>query len=451
MSGHGSWGRVADAAPARVVPLASRVELPSLRALPGPLLAYGLGRSYGDSCVNEGGTLLLARGLSRFIAFDEAGGVLRCEAGTSLAEIIETFQPRGWALPVTPGTRFVTVGGAIANDVHGKNHHDAGTFGRHVPRFELVRSTGERLTCSATEHPGLYAATIGGLGLTGLITWAEVRLRRVASPLVDAEEIRMRGLDEFFALTAESDRRFEFTVSWIDGLAGGRDVGRGIFMRGNQSQRPASPAAARSRGGPRLSLPLDAPGGLLNRVTVGAFNALYWRKSRMSWVRRTVAPGPFFYPLDGIGRWNRLYGRRGFFQYQNVVPLADGPRVMRVILERIARSGQASFLAVLKVFGDAASPGLLTFPRPGVTLALDLPNRGPSTLRLLDDLDAITAEAGGAVYPAKDARMAPAMFRRSFPRLDEFAAHVDPGFSSSLWRRLADPALVRPEPRRVAA
>jgi FAD/FMN-containing dehydrogenase len=432
-----SWGRLPRVAPAMVIPLSSRETLPDLSAIGRPMLAYGLGRSYGDSCLNEGGVLLTTRGLSRFIAFDEDTGVLRCEAGTSLAEILETFVPRGWSLPVTPGTKYVTVGGAIANDVHGKNHHALGTFGRHVTRFELLRSTGERLVCSPEEHCELFTATIGGLGLTGLITWVDLALRRVENPMIDAEYSRMRGLDEFFELTRESDGAFEFTVAWVDCLARGDDVGRGIFMRGNHADGPAPAPAPTRRRGSLLTVPFDAPSGLLNRYTVGAFNAAYYRKQLRRRVRRVVDPESFFYPLDGIRNWNRLYGRAGFFQYQCVVPLDGGAPAMSEILTRIARSGQASFLAVLKVFGDVPSPGLLSFPRAGVTLALDVPNRGASTLALFEELDHVTAAAGGAIYPAKDARMSPARFRESFPRLEEFARCVDPGFSSSFWRRVA--------------
>jgi len=429
-----SWGRLPRVAAAKVLPLASRQQLPDLAGIRLPVLAYGLGRSYGDSCLNEGGVLLATRGLSRFMAFDEDTGVLRCEAGTSLAEILENFLPRGWTLPVTPGTKFVTVGGAIANDVHGKNHHAAGTFGAHVRRLELRRSSGESIVCSPEAHCELFAATIGGLGLTGLVTWAEIGLRRIESSLIDAEYIRMRGLDEFFALTAESDGRYEFTVAWVDCLARGDAVGRGIFMRGNHARGRGTPGSSRKS---RLVVPFDAPSGLLNRYTVGAFNTLYYRKQWRRHTRRLVDPESFFYPLDGIRNWNRLYGRRGFFQYQCVVPLESGAPAMREILTRIARSGQASFLAVLKVFGDVPSPGVLSFPRAGVTLALDVPNKGASTLALFESLDQVTAEAGGAVYPAKDARMSPAQFRKSFPRLEEFSRCIDPNFSSSFWRRVS--------------
>lgn len=434
MSRYLSWGRLPRIAPARVLPLTSREALPDLSAIGEPMLAYGLGRSYGDSCHNEGGVLLATRGLSRFIAFDAATGVLRCEAGTSLAEILETFVPRGWTLPVTPGTKFVTVGGAIANDVHGKNHHAAGTFGAHVRRIELLRSNGDRVTCSPGQNAELFSATVGGLGLTGLMTSADVALRRIDSPMIDAEHIRMHGLDEFFHLTDDSDGRYEYTVAWVDCLARGRDVGRGIFMRGNHADATvAAPARAKSR----LVVPFDAPPGLLNRYTVGAFNTLYYRKQWRGRTRRLVHPEAFFYPLDGIRHWNRLYGKAGFYQYQCVVPLEGGAPAMREILTRIARSGQASFLAVLKVFGGLPSPGMLSFPRAGVTLALDVPNKGARTLALFESLDRVTAEAGGAVYPAKDARMSPAQFRGSFPRLEEFTRHVDPNFSSSFWRRVA--------------
>jgi FAD/FMN-containing dehydrogenase len=425
-----SWGRWPRVRPRAVVPVAWSCDPPDLAALDGPLLAYGLGRSYGDACLNEGGVLLDTSRMDRLLAFDREAGILRCEAGASLAAILEVITPHGWFLPVTPGTRYVTVGGAIANDIHGKNHHRAGTFGCHLSGFDLLRSSGERLWCSPTEHRELFAATIGGLGLTGLMLSAELRLKRVESPHVTMDRRRYGTLHEFFTLSAESDQVFEYTVAWVDCLARGRALGRGVFMRGNHASRGARPRAPRGR----MRVPFEAPEFLLGPLSIRAFNAVYYHAAGRRADGVTRHYGPFFYPLDALDRWNLLYGRRGFLQYQCVVPPPVALDAMRAILEVAGRG--ASFLAVLKQFGAVPSPGLLSFPRPGTTLALDLAFRGEKTLALCDRLDAIVADAGGAVYPGKDARMSPASFRRFFPEAESLRPHLDPAFSSSLWRRV---------------
>ena len=383
------------------------------------LLPFGRGRSYGDCCLNEGGTLLTTRTLDRFISFDTTTGVLRCEAGVSLGEILALIVPRGWFLPVVPGTSHVSVGGAIANDIHGKNHHRVGTFGRHVRRLELLRSDG-RVECGPGDP--LFAATVAGLGLTGLITWAELQLRAVPGARVRVETIPFGTLDEFFALAGESDARFEYTVAWMDCLS---RAGRGVFFRGDHAEGDAAPTSS------RLSVPFEFPSLALNPLTVRAFNAVYALKRRST---RVVDADPFFFPLDAVAGWNRIYGRRGFFQFQCAVP---GRAAIAELIDAVARSGMGSFLSVLKSFGDLPSPGMLSFPRPGPTLTLDFANRGPETLSLLDRLEAIVAAAGGALYPAKDARMSRATFARSYPRRTEFEAFRDPLFSSSLWRRVA--------------
>lgn len=399
------------------------------------MLPYGLGRSYGDSCLNDGGSLLLTRGLDRWIRFDSETGVLECEAGVSLAEILRLVVPAGWFLPVTPGTRHVTVGGAIANDVHGKNHHRKGTFAAHVSEFDLLRSDGTRRTCSRTENATWFRATAGGLGLTGLITRATLQLRPIASRQIEMEKIRMGNLTDFFALADESDASHEYTVAWVDGLATGSETGRGIFIRGNHDPDtgPLTPD-----GSARLSVPVHAPGFLLNRWTVKAFNTLYANTLRGERSAGKEDYLPFFYPLDGVEHWNRLYGRRGFYQHQCVVPRDGDGGPIREILDRIGRSGQASFLSVLKVFGSQPPEGLLSFPRPGVTLALDFPNRGEETLRLMEELDAIVRAAGGTLYPAKDARMAGDLYRESMPALTHFTSYIDPAFGSSFHRRVLE-------------
>ncbi len=396
------------------------------------LLAYGNGRSYGDLCLNSDATLLHTRGMDRFIAFDPASGVLRCEAGVLLSEILALFVPRGWFLPVTPGTCHVTLGGAVASDVHGKNHHRAGSFGCHVRCFELLRSDGTRRLCSGQENAEWFAATIGGLGLTGLITWVEIELKAIAGTGIAVDNSRFEGLDEFFAINAAAEAGHEYTVAWIDCLAA---TPRGILMAGDHAAPDGAAEGSRAPRAP-LRLPLAPPNlpvSLINELSLRAFNQLYYHRRLPA--RSLVHYLPFFYPLDSIAHWNRLYGRRGFFQYQFVLPLAERAALAE-ILRDIAASGQGSFLAVLKTFGAATSPGLLSFPMPGVTLALDFPNHGAATLALFDRLDAIVGAAGGRLYAAKDARMSGEFFRRSNPRLDEFLPYIDPQFSSDFARRV---------------
>ncbi|AKU89942.1 FAD-binding oxidoreductase [Vulgatibacter incomptus] len=428
MADHESWGRFPKASQ-RALPVQWRGD--SLPASDATLLPHGLGRSYGDSCLNDGGALLATRGLSRLISFDRAGGVIRCEAGVSLSEILDLVVPAGWFLPVTPGTKFVTVGGAIANDVHGKNHVADGTFGRFVRSLELLRSDGTRLVCSPEQNAEWFQATIGGLGLTGLVTWAEFQLRPIHNPFIEAQTVRFGGLDEFFSLNDESERDYVYTVAWIDILATGKHLGRGIYHRGNHAAPfPDGPPPVRR---PRkLTVPFDFPGFLVNPLTVRAFNFAYYNQQLRKVKSANTEFEPFFYPLDKVLRWNRVYGRRGFLQWQCVVP----PEAARPILAEIARSREGSPLVVFKTFGSKASPGLLSFPRPGATLAIDFRNRGEKVFALLDRLDALVRESGGAIYPAKDARMSGETFRRSFPKLDEFSRFVDPRFSSSFWRRV---------------
>jgi len=425
-----SWGRIPRVNQTSMIPdWRSHVAITDTAR---SLLPYGRGRSYGDSCLNDEGTLCVTSRLNHFIHFDRQQGILRCEAGVSLDEILALIVPHGWFLPVTPGTKYVTVGGAIANDVHGKNHHLAGTFGCHVRAFELLRTTGERLHCSTTENSALFRASIGGLGLTGLITWAELDLKKISSAFIDSETLRFKNLQAFFTLSEESDQDWEYTVAWIDCQAQGSDLGRGLFMRGRHSQTGGTSGRKKT-----LNMPIDAPGFLLNKYTVKLFNEFYYRKNRKE---RLVSHGyyePFFYPLDSIGNWNRMYGRRGFYQYQCVVPLEDGEVIIATLLKMIAASGMGSFLSVLKKFGDIESPGMLSFPRPGITLALDFPNYGNKLLTLFEQLDRQVMEAGGAVYPAKDARMSAAAFQHYFPQWRTFSQYRDPGMSSSFWRRVS--------------
>lgn len=422
-----SWNGLPQAAHAQQLALHARdAVLPSVA---GSLLAHGNGRSYGDVCLNDGASLLMTRGLDRFISFDRASGVLRCEAGVLLGEILTLALPQGWFLPVTPGTRHVTVGGAIANDVHGKNHHVAGSFGHHVRAFELLRSDGSRMLCGPQQQPQWFAATVGGLGLTGCIVWAELQLMPVANAYMLVEEQRFTGLERFWELNGAAERDMPYTVAWIDCLA---RQSRGIFS--SACHAPPQQALPMYRHAHRC-MSVTPPVSLVNGPSLRAFNALYYHRPL------PASPslrhhGSFFYPLDGVRDWNRIYGRHGFYQYQCVLPPASSHDGIAAILARIAASGQGSFLAVLKTFGTRPAPGMLSFARPGATLALDFPNRGADSLRLFASLDAIVAQAGGALYPAKDARMPASLFRAGFPAWQAFSAFVDPQFSSSFWRRV---------------
>jgi L-gulonolactone oxidase len=399
---------------------------------PSRLLAMGLRRSYGDSCINDGGAMIDMTGLDHFVGFDRTNGLLVAEAGISLEEILKVVIPAGYFLPVSPGSKFVTLGGAIANDVHGKNHHRMGTFGRWIHQLDLTRSDGTQHSLTPADSTGLFSATIGGLGLTGVITRVALKLAPIASSDMDVQTIPFGNLTEFFALATESEAIYDYTVAWVDCLGQGNRLGRGIFTRALHNK---SNGELRVHPGAGPSVPVDAPSFLLNRLSLSAFNEIYYRFAGRP-RRTTMSYNPFFYPLDSIGSWNRLYGRRGFYQYQSVVPPANAQPATAAMLRAIADAGQGSFLAVLKTFGDVPSPGLLSFPMKGTTLALDFTNRGPTTLSLFDKLDAIVREAGGRLYPAKDGRLPSAMFRAGYPNLGQFRTHTDPGMSSTFWRRM---------------
>ena len=398
----------------------------------GSTLPFGNGRSYGDSCLAVSDHVVQMRSLDRFIQADWENGLLLAEAGVTLAEILAIAIPQGWFLSVTPGTQFATLGGAIANDVHGKNHHLRGTFGNHVLRFGLLRHGQEPLTCSSSENPALFAATIGGLGLTGVIDWAEIRLMPIRSSQIDSTVVRFGGLAEFFALSAELDQQHEYSVAWIDCLAKGSNTGRGVFIVGDHARYGQQEVDQR----PKLRVPLTPPLSLINNLSLRAFNEVYWRVHPASRTRLRSSYEPFFYPLDRILHWNRIYGNKGFQQYQCVIPDAVAEVAMRELLGAIAESGQGSFLAVLKRCGDIASPGLLSFPLPGTSLALDFPQKVDLDLALFPRLDAIVREAGGRLYPAKDAHMSGNDFRQAYPAWEQLETLRDPSLNSRFWKRV---------------
>jgi FAD/FMN-containing dehydrogenase len=421
-----SWGRL-TASKHQITPLHSTGKLPL--ASTGKGLPFGNGRSYGDVCLNPGGDLWTTRALDRFISFDREAGLLTCEAGVLLRDVQRLAVPCGWMLPVTPGTQLITLGGAVANDVHGKNHHVMGSFGDHVKSLQLVRTDGETIRCGPSENTKWFEATVGGMGLTGVITLVTVQLRPVQSPWLATQNVPFNDLSAFFQLADSCEADWEHTVSWIDCLNG---QGRGVFMRGNHTKTSAGPMPK----GASLSLPFVAPFSLVNSMSLRPFNWAYYhlqaRKRRVELVHYE----PFFHPLDNVTDWNRIYGRHGFYQYQSVVPRSVGQQAVLAMLKAISREGEGSFLAVLKTFGNRVAPGMMSFPMPGVTLALDFPNKGKSTLGLLRNLDDIVRDAGGRIYAAKDACMPRDLFEKGYPRLKEFLEYRDPGISSSMSRRL---------------
>lgn len=391
------------------------------------LLPFGMGRSLGDSCLNDGNALLHTRGMNRILKLDAGTGLLEVEAGVSFDQILRLAVPLGWFLPVTPGTRFVSVGGALANDVHGKNHHVAGTFGLHVKGFELRRSDGSVRWCSPEENRDWFRATLGGLGLTGLVTRVQLQLKAVVNSWLDTETMRFGGLDEFHALTEESQTKFEYIVAWADTLSR-RGLGSGVFIRGNHSQDRGR--REREVPGRALVAAPNLPFRLLNPVTIRAFNAgFYWGRRARS--KSVSGIGPFFYPLDGVDAYHRIYGPQGMIQWQALIPSREA---VEEVLRRARQMG-GSFLTVMKVMGGAERPGMMSFSGAGVTLALDYPF-SEALLPRLEALDAIVVAAGGRLYPAKDARMSGAVFRASYPQWEDFQRYIDPRFSSSFWRRV---------------
>jgi FAD/FMN-containing dehydrogenase len=422
-----SWGRLA-APPQRVV------SSEDWRKTAGRVLPFGNGRSYGDSCHLSGGTLIETRKRDRILSFDSQTGVMRCEPSVMLTQIVAAAAPHGFFIPVTPGTQFVTIAGAVANDVHGKNHHVRGTIGCHVGGLGLERSDAGEMHCSPESQPEMFSATVGGMGLTGLITYVDLVLCRVPSLRISETRRAFRHLSEFFALSAQHDDDYEFSVAWLDQLAKGKSFGRGVLMLGNFSAEGGHDATPAK---PLMRVPLTPPISLLNRVSLTAFNALYYLRAGAPRENVSVPWDSFFYPLDRIGGWNRLYGPKGLMQHQSVVPMSGGEEKIATLLECAARHKQGSFLTVLKKFGDVKSPALLSFPRAGYTLTLDFPFLGNRTLRLLEDLDRIAIDAGGAVNPYKDARMSPETFAASFPNWAELERLRDPRFMSDFWLRTA--------------
>lgn len=425
-----SWGRIYRGSVEVKDARSGTSPLSILNNYSGEILPTGLQRSYGDVSMNRGGIHLDMTGYSRFIQFNDATGLLTVEAGVTIREVQSIFSSRGWMMPVTPGTEFVTIGGAIANDVHGKNHHVAGSIGNHVARIVLLRTDGEIIECSPEENPEWFTATVGGMGLTGIILSAVIQLKYTGGPWIESEDLTFERLNEFFELSSTSQYSHEYSVSWVDITTdGGR---RGIFTRGNPAQNQSG-TTPKDKG---LNFPFTPPFSFVNSFSLTTFNRLYFRAKKTLARSSRIHYRPFFYPLDAIHNWNRMYGKAGFHQYQSVVPLNDAEAVTSEMLKQISASGQGSFLGVLKTFGNLPPVGLMSFPCEGVTLALDFPARGEKTEHLFERLDSVVSEAGGRLYPAKDDRMPKGMFEEGYPNLEEFKKYRDPGISSELSRRL---------------
>ncbi len=398
----------------------------------GSTLAFGKGRSYGDSCLARSDHVIQTTLLNRFISVDWGTGVIVAESGVTLEDIINIAIPNGWFLPVTPGTKYVTLGGAIANDVHGKNHHVRGTFGCHVKQFGLLRTDGSTIVCSPVKNKDFFEATIGGLGLTGIIEWVALQLMPVHSSNIVTTKIRFNSLNEFVELSNELDHKHEYSVAWIDCLATGNSLGRGVFIVGDH----AHDEIFELRNNKRISVPIIPSVSVINRFSLYLLNNMYYRSHKPGRHAGIDNYDPFFYPLDQINNWNRAYGSKGFQQYQCVLPNVNSEEAARELLIAISKTGNGSFLAVLKRCGDIVSPGLLSFPIPGISLALDFPQSDGLISGLFSSLDKIVLESGGRLYPAKDAHMKAKDFRMFYSNWEKLDLLRDPGLNSRFWDRV---------------
>lgn len=391
-------------------------------------IVYGLGRSYGDVCLNANHGLIDSRYLDRLIEYNENDLLVTCQAGVILKKLITFLNAKNKFVPVSPGTANVTVGGMVANDIHGKNHHRVGSFGNHIHSLTLLKGDGHVVECSSTSNRDLFTATIGGLGLTGMILMVTLKLKSVNNNCISVKSIKTKNIEHMLTLFDQTDDEFEYTVAWLDMQSNPQ---RGIFSCGNHAKDDVDcSSSSKSK-----TIPVNAPNWLLNDVSSKLFNQLYYIKGNMRKYDVTSYQS-FFYPLDNVEYWNRLYGRRGFYQYQFVVPYDRFSDVYAEILKFIKQYNQPTYLAVLKKFGEIRSIGMLSFPRAGYTLAMDFPDKGESSLKMFSDFDQVVIEAGGAVYPAKDGRMSRDTFVRSFPRLNEFIKYKDEKFCSDFWRRV---------------
>lgn len=426
-----SWGRLPEPPAAAFVPFSG--VLPEDR----PYLPYGAGRSYGDVCLNDGATLVAMTEHHRILEFDQQLGTLVVESGCTIAQVHQTIIPSGWHLPVIPGTQWVTIGGAVANDIHGKNHHRDGSFGCHVLELELLRSDEGVVRCSPTQRSDLFYATIGGMGLTGIITWVKVRLMPIPSAQIQTESIKTSSMAETVDVLLASDEQWLYSVAWVDLATRSGCAGRGHVLVGQHAsaEHGLQPPSLRQSYG--WLAPVARP--FLQPTTVRLGNSIKYHGQRTPVRSSVMDHGAFFHPLDAIRGWNRVYDPKGFVQYQFVIPEEEASEVGKVlssITTVLHEADLVPYLAVLKRFGPRSSGGVMSFPRPGWTLAMDLPWSGRPMLHALNRLDAMVLERGGRVYLAKDARLETAMFRAMYPQWTRFSELLDPAVSSTMWRRL---------------
>ena len=409
-------------------------EIPGLLSQGKPVIARGNGRCYGDASL--GSKVISMLELNHALLFNEVEGIFRCQAGMLLSEILQIIMPKGWYLPVTPGTKFITIGGALASDIHGKNHHKEGSFADHVVSVKVLKPNGHVEECSAKLNPTLFWFTAGGMGLTGIILEVAIRLKRIESPFITQRQVKAKCLDEIIEMFAEYSN-YTYSVAWIDCLKRGKSFGRSILILGEHATKEEA-NDRRLKQSFDIRVPFVFPSGILNPITIKAFNAVFYTKNYKRIIDSIVSSEKFFYPLDGILDWNRIYGRRGFIQYQFVVPKEIGKKAISEILKKITEKGWGSFLAVLKAFGPGSVP--LTFQMEGYTLALDIP-MNKNLLKFLDLLDEMVRDFGGRIYLSKDARMKPEIFFATYPQGNDFAQYIssiDPNgvIQSSLSNRL---------------
>ena len=397
-------------------------------------IAYGLGRSYGDVCLNQDGNVIVTTSFNKIIEIDQNNGILSCESGISIKEVLNIIAPMGWFLPVVPGTRNVTIGGAIANDIHGKNHHKVGSFGNFVKSITLQRSNGEILICNEKENFEFLKATVGGMGLTGIILSAEIKLKQIKSQLIRSKTERYHSLENYFEINDNLEKNNEYTVSWVDCLVDKNHEGlRGVYHSGNHFEETSNENELKKDF--KIRFPFTPPFSFVNNLSMKLLNDVYYGLNRNT-TNKSQHFKPFFFPLDIIDQWGKAYGRNGFLQYQFVVPKQNGFQTMKDVLKEIKQHNEIPALGVLKTFGDIESIGYMSFPREGLTLALDFRIKGNKTFKFLERLDKIVMENNGSLYPAKDARMSGKMFVESFKKIDDFTKYIDPKFSSSFWRRV---------------
>lgn len=427
-----SWGGLPEPPATCVVPFDST----TLATLDQPYLAYGAGRSYGDVCLNDGGTIIAMNQHAEILHFDAEHGILRVQSGCTIASIHHVTIPAGWHVPVVPGTQWVTIGGAVANDIHGKNHHHAGSFGCHVRCLSLIRSDHNPMMCSREEQVELFQATIGGMGLTGIIDWVELQLAPLSSSILSVQSVKTMSLRETMQVLRDADDQWPYSVAWIDLTASGHRRGRGHVLVGRHATADHgldAPSLEQSRGWlPKVSRPF------LQASTVRIAHAIKFHAQRSAVRDTTMSYRAFFHPLDGIQNWNHVYGPQGFVQYQFVVPDDAGESVINAVMAELDTEGMTPYLSVLKRFGSRSSGGILSFPQPGWTLAIDLPWKGARLRSALDACDGHVVRHGGRVYAAKDARMAGSLFRVMYPQWQRFEEIRDPAISSRFWRRMME-------------